>query len=284
MDAAPAITIVLPTFNRRHVLERTLPGYQRLAARWPLLVIDDGSHDGTAEWLRGLGITVIRVPHRGLPAARNAGLHAARTPWVLFGEDDVLMPVETPAQLLAWAARLPRCAAVAPRLHNVREWELPAAQPAPSPGTLLDLVGLRGDFAAPMAKAEFLPSLHACALVDRAAVLAVGGYDTAFAGSHFREESDTYARLWRAGRSCWLVPDAWAIHVRHRLGGGCRSGTDFAHLAVNRLSYLVNDARFGRRHGVLWRRWGADIQPGGHALRAARKLVGNLVMQAVSRF
>lgn len=277
------LTIVLPTWNRRHVLERSLPSYRALAGRWPLLVVDDGSQDGTAEWLAGLGVRVLRLPHGGLPAARNAGLRTATTPWVLFGEDDVLFHPATPERLLAWAGRLPRCAAVAGQLHPGTAWELSSCPPPPSSGPLIDGATLRIDTAARIAGATTLPSLHACALIDRRAALAVGGYDTAFAGSHFREESDLYARLWRSGRACWLVPDAWAVHVRHRLGGGCRAPRATAAFLANRLSYLGNDRRFAVRHLRLWRRWAAGPSPGAHAATAALRLGANLCRQALSR-
>jgi GT2 family glycosyltransferase len=263
------VTIILPTFDRRHVLERTLGCYQALARRHALLVVDDGSHDGTAEWLRGLGLTVARHPRRlGLPAARNTGLTLAKTEWVFFGEDDVMVPTDHIDRLLAEAARLPRCGAVAGQLFSGSSWSLPEQRPPASAGPLLDQRTLRGDFAAPLPHALPLPSLHACALVNRQAALAVGGYDEAFAGSAFREESDFYGRLWRSGLACWLTPATWAVHVRHRLGGGCRGEPGLAKIA-NRWSYARNDARFSRRHAALWRRWGTTDGHGRLALRGA---------------
>ncbi|MBA3938452.1 MAG: glycosyltransferase family 2 protein, partial [Planctomycetes bacterium] len=164
------LRIVLPTYNRRAVLERTLPAY--LAMSHPLLVIDDGSRDGTAAWLRGQGVAVVAHPRRlGLTAARNTGLELAGSTWVLFGEDDVLMPPDHGDRLLAEAERLGRGApppgAVAGRLFAAGDWTLPATAPADQPTALLDPRWLLGDFAAPLTSARPLPSLHACALVRR---------------------------------------------------------------------------------------------------------------------
>lgn len=277
------LTIVLPTYNRRHVLERSIGSYLALAQTWPLLVVDDGSRDGTADWLAGMGVNVLRLPHGGLPAARNAGLRTATTPWVLFGEDDVLISTEVPAHLLAWAGRLRLCAAIAGPLYAGDSWTIPGQEPAPTAGPLIDGQSLRIDGAAGPKRAIPMPSLHACALVDRRAALAVGGYDPRFAGSHFREESDLYARLWRSGRSCWLVPGAWAVHVRHRLGGGCRGRRGLGALFANRLSYLGNDAGFAARHLRMWRVWAGGPQPGGHTAAAALRLLLNLCRQALGR-
>lgn len=269
------LTVVLPTFDRRAVLERTIGCYRALAARFPLLVVDDGSHDGSADWLAGLGLTVLRHPRRrGLPAARNTALRAAGTRWVLFGEDDVLFPPGHPEALLAEARRLEErhaLGAVAGRLFAGAEWTA-ERQPADSPGPLLDARLWTADFAAPLPQARPLPSLHACALVDRAAALAVGGYDESLTASAFREESDLYARLWRAGRACWLTPATWAVHVRHRLGGGCRGRAGLGAKLANRLSYWRNNARFADRHHRLWRRWQADGTPARLKLRWAGRI------------
>ena len=275
------LTIVLPTFNRRHVLERTIGCYRDLARHWPLVVVDDGSHDGTAGWLTGLGVRVVRHPRRrGLPAARNTGLRLATTRWVLFGEDDVLMPADHPQWLLGEAARLPGAGAIAGRLFAGTDWTLPNAVPADSRHALLDGDRLNADFAASLPRARPLPSLHACALVDRAAALAVGGYDERLFDSAFREESDLYARLWQAGLACWLTPATWAVHVRHRLGGGARGRAGLAGKLRNRWSYWRNDCAFIDRHWRLWRRWVDGPGPGVLKGAAARAIVRNALRAA----
>jgi GT2 family glycosyltransferase len=274
------ITIVLPTYDRRHVLERTLASYLALARRHRLLVIDDGSHDGTAPWLRAQGVEVVRRASRGgLPAARNLGLRLSASPWVLFGEDDVLMPPDHGDALLAAAARLARLGplgALAGRLFAGTAWQLPERAPPDAHAALLDGRMLTGDFAAALPHARPLPSLHACALVRREAALGIGGYDERYTDSAFREESDFYARLWRSGHACWLVPDSFAVHVRHRLGGGCRGGARIAAKLANRWSYLANHRRFARRHQGLWQRWCPEAGAGASTVRWAGRIAAQL--------
>jgi glycosyltransferase involved in cell wall biosynthesis len=270
------ITIVLPTYDRRHVLERTIASYLALARSHRLLVIDDGSHDGTAPWLRAQGVEVVRLPRRGgLPAARNLGLRLAGSAWVLFGEDDVLMPPQHGLALLAAAARLERLGplgAIAGRLFAGSDWQLPVRLPPDAGGALLDGRMMTADFAAALPHARPLPSLHACALVRREAALSIGGYDQRYRDSAFREESDFYARMWRSGRACWLVADSFAVHVRHRLGGGCRGDARLAAKLANRWSYLANHRRFARRHQALWRRWCPAAGAGASTLRWALRI------------
>jgi len=268
------ITIVLPTYDRRHVLERSIGSYLALAEHYPLLVVDDGSHDGTADWLSGMNVRALRLPHRGLPAARNAGLRAATTPWVLFGEDDVLMPPDLPGRLLRWSQRLPFCGAVCGRSCIRDDWQIEATGGPEQPidGSRM-LVDLSGKFASP----RLLPTLHARSLISRAAALAIGGFDTSLINSAFREESDFFARLWHAGYACWQVPDVWEVHVRHRLGGGCRGARDPIAKLHNRWSYWRNNARFIDRHRRLWARWTRTDSAAVMKLRYAGELLGTIL-------
>src|SRR5262245_56920645 len=95
--AAPLISVVIPTYNRRTVLARTLPTVlaQDLPAEaYEVIVVVDGSTDGTADWLRGrtpqAAVRVLEQSNRGPGAARNAGIGAARGWLVLFLDDDIL--------------------------------------------------------------------------------------------------------------------------------------------------------------------------------------------------
>ena len=275
-----ACHIVIPTYNRRHVLEHTIPQYLSLGT--PLLVVDDGSTDGTADWLTGLGIRVVRHDRRrGLPAARNTGLRSVTSPWVLFGEDDVIFAPGHATALLKEAARLPRCAVVAGSLFTGSSWTLPSERPAWEDGTTLDPSFLLANFATRIDHAVPLPTVHACALVDRQEILAVGGYDERLTNSAFREESDCFARVWHRGRSVWLTPATWGVHVRHRLGGGCRGRPEFSAKLANRASYVRNNSAYVDRHHRLWRHWAPLSGPGTIKWRYLRRLLGQQLALAL---
>ncbi len=58
-----------------------------------VIVVDDGSSDRTADIAEQHMVTVLRQPHRGPAAARNAGLQAARGEyWAIFDADDLMPP------------------------------------------------------------------------------------------------------------------------------------------------------------------------------------------------
>ncbi len=95
--AAPRLTVVIPTYNRRNVLARTLRLLDRQDRRvFDVVVVDDGSTDGSAdavEALRpelGYALTLIRQSNGGAACARNAGVRAARGAVTLLIGDDTL--------------------------------------------------------------------------------------------------------------------------------------------------------------------------------------------------
>ncbi|MDW8444478.1 MAG: glycosyltransferase family A protein [Acetobacteraceae bacterium] len=103
------VSIVVCTRNRAESLGRTLAALARLeVAPLPaveLLVVDNGSTDGTAEVVRAAQVSfpyplrLVPCPEKGLSRARNAGVLAARHDLVLFTDDDCLPEPD-------WALRL----------------------------------------------------------------------------------------------------------------------------------------------------------------------------------
>jgi glycosyltransferase involved in cell wall biosynthesis len=94
----PRISVVVPTFNRRRLLSRsleTLRTQEAPAGLYEIVVVVDGSRDGTEAMLAGLAggsdrIRFFTQPNRGLAAARNRGAAEARGEVVLFLDDDML--------------------------------------------------------------------------------------------------------------------------------------------------------------------------------------------------
>ncbi len=105
------VTVVIPTRNRRELLLRTLATVlSQVGAQIDVVVVDEGSTDGTAEALARLRNDAIRVIRherpRGVAAARNAGIAAASADWIAFlDDDDLWAPVKLRAQLDAAGAQ-----------------------------------------------------------------------------------------------------------------------------------------------------------------------------------
>jgi glycosyltransferase involved in cell wall biosynthesis len=102
---SPRISVVLPTYNRRATLTRAVDSVLRQTLRdLELIVVDDGSDDGTAEWLASLEDPRVRVLHQsrrqGAARARNRGIEAACAELIAFQDsDDEWIPYKLERQL-----------------------------------------------------------------------------------------------------------------------------------------------------------------------------------------
>lgn len=96
-SASPAFSIVMPTWNRRNTLGTAIDSVlTQSIPSWELIVCDDGSSDGTVEylherygdWIASGKLRVLRCAHQGVGAARNAALHEARGSWIAYLDSD----------------------------------------------------------------------------------------------------------------------------------------------------------------------------------------------------
>jgi N-acetylglucosaminyl-diphospho-decaprenol L-rhamnosyltransferase len=195
-----APTIVIATRDRRERLLATLDRLEALEEKPPIVVVDDGSGDGTAEAVKRRGVKLIRNPG-GSP--RTRGVEAAETPLVAFTDDDSWWEPGALTRAAEHFAAHPRLALVAARIivepegrldptcAQMRDGPLPGS---PGPGVL-----------------GFL----ACgAVARRDAVLAAGGFHPRFG---FGGEEEVLALdLAAAGWDLVYADDVVAHHEPER--------------------------------------------------------------------
>lgn len=99
MTRARRFSIITPTHNRAHLLPRCIDSVlAQTFSNFELVIVDDGSTDGTPEILESYARTDDRIrfiaqPNRGANAARNHGVQIARCEYVLFFDsDDEVLP------------------------------------------------------------------------------------------------------------------------------------------------------------------------------------------------
>ena len=89
-----SVSVVIPTYNGGDYLAEAIGSVrQQTLAVAEIIVVDDGSRDESAEIAERLGARVIRQENRGVCAARNVGIRAARSEWIAFlDQDDIWAP------------------------------------------------------------------------------------------------------------------------------------------------------------------------------------------------
>lgn len=99
----PLISVIIPTYNRLEFLRPAVESVlKQTVGDYELIVIDDGSADGTGEGLKPYRnlLQYIYQENRGVSAARNRGLQAARGDWIAFlDSDDYWLPAKLETQL-----------------------------------------------------------------------------------------------------------------------------------------------------------------------------------------
>lgn len=102
------VSVIIPTYNRQtHVLRAIDYVLAQTVVVDEIIVVDDGSTDGTAEAIlsrHGSRVNVLRQQNQGVSAARNHGIREARGEWIAFlDSDDVWLPTKMQRQFEAIA-------------------------------------------------------------------------------------------------------------------------------------------------------------------------------------
>ncbi|NJO84850.1 MAG: glycosyltransferase family 2 protein [Blastochloris sp.] len=237
------ISVVIPTYNRLAQLRRVVAGLEHQSyplERFEVVIVSDGSEDGTDEYLvtliTPLQIQVVRQPNSGAAAARNNGVHQARGKLVLFIDDDVVpAPTLLAEHLRSHEEAGPRTVVIGPlvtpadfAMQDWVRWEQDRLEEQ-----YQDMVAGRWE---PTARQFYTGN----ASLRRSDILAAGGFDP-----HFRRAEDVEFgyRLADAGFRFVFNPAAIGYHYAERTFGSWLK-TPYA--------YGRNDVIFTRDRGQHW--------------------------------
>ncbi|MGN9778720.1 glycosyltransferase family 2 protein [Micromonospora sp. H33] len=245
------VSVVVPTRNRSHLAcARAKWALSQPAVREVIFVVD-GSADDTAARLQSLADqdsrlrVIVNQRNVGPPKAKNMGIRAATSEWVLVIDDDDIPSDNLIAELLRVAQEAGADVVGVPwfnlgEAENVEE--LVARAPRAPGGPQLDRPGLFPETA--WAQCVWMP---ANALFRRSVFDAVA-YDESYTGNFYREETDLYVSAARAGHRV-VVTDRGYTYIRSRLGGGIDRQSKLRY----EYSVLRNNWYFLRKHGAWLR-------------------------------
>jgi GT2 family glycosyltransferase len=249
-SVAERITIVVLTYNRCDEVCRTLQHLLALPEGCPVIVIDNGSADGTASTVRARfpSVNVVSLDDNRGAAGRNVGIERAGTPYVALCDDDTWWAPGALSRAADLLDAHPRLALVTGRVlvgKEARE-DPTCAVMAATPLTSMRCPGF-----------PVLGFLAGAVVLRRASFLAVGGFHPRFflGGEERLVAVDLTAR----GEDLAYVPDVVAHHdpsPRRNAPGRRRL------LARNALWFAVLRRPWPVVAGELWRLTAAAIRDG----------------------
>ncbi|EGO62250.1 glycosyltransferase family 2 protein [Acetonema longum] len=226
------ISVVIPTYNRAHLLERTVPSYIQPGVG-EVILVDDASTDYTSEIVGKLQeryplIRYIRLPQNQRQMyAKNRGIDAARYPLIYFGDDDsFIIPgsiqrlvdvIKTQYADIAGAKALYMNSL--DDLTNIEQFIRNYDHKANDTQEIADLVNLQFNFTLSTEFPVEVPVTPACFLIKKEWAQKVL-FDENYKINAYREETDFLVRAYLNEAKIFYEPKAIQINLPRTLATG----------------------------------------------------------------
>lgn len=206
MDAD--ILVIIVSFNGMEWIERCIRSVRSSSVEADIIALDNGSVDGTPEWLEKRGVEVVRnTSNLGFGAANNIGLRRALSEGYsyvyLLNQDAWVMP-DTFRLLEDAFEKNPRFGILSPVQYD-------------GGGKKMDRLfakhcrrSLRSNQSDAVVEVPFVMAAHW--MISRSCLLKTGGFSPAF--THYGEDENYVHRARWFGFACGVVRDAGAVHDR----------------------------------------------------------------------
>jgi len=239
----PRVSVVVCTYNGQATLAKCLEAVCRLDyPDYEVIVVDDGSTDGTAQIAERFEVRLIRTENGGLSNARNSGLDAATGSIVAFTDDDAWPDRDWLTYLVSTLAATGDVGVGGPNLPP-EDGGLVESAVAHAPGGPIHV--LVSD-----QEAEHIPGCNMA--FRRDALVAVRGFDP-----QFRIAGDDVDICWRLQERGWTLGFSPAAVVLHRRRNSVRS-------------YLRQQFEYGKAEALLEKKWPKKYNRAGHLQWAGR--------------
>jgi GT2 family glycosyltransferase len=211
----PRVSVVIPTWNGRELLEICLPSLERQTFRdFETIAVDGGSTDGSVEWLRAEypDVRVVELEeNRGFAAAVNRGIEAARGEVIVLLNNDTEAEPDWLEALVAATDRDPDAGVFASRVLQYHHRDR-IDSAGDKLGLLADQIGHGLPDGPEYREPRYVISACAAAAAYRREVFdRVGLFDERFVS--YLEDVDIGVRAAYAGFRTLYVPDAVIYHM-----------------------------------------------------------------------
>ncbi len=252
------VSAVVLSFNSRRYIETCvlslLRSYEECGLQGEILVVENGSHDGSVEILQslqqrcGAALDVIYQPHNtGTTRSRNLALRKAKGKAVLILDSDAYMNAEALQGMLQYLRDNGRVGLVAPRLtYPDGRFQLSVDTFPTVARKLQRLWSLREleQRVPPAAAGAVDYAISACWLLDKRAIEATGLLDERIFYSP--EDVDYCIRVWKAGYEVHYLPEVTVVHDAQEISRPKGLGINkFTIRHAKGLAYLFFKHRYG---------------------------------------
>jgi glycosyltransferase involved in cell wall biosynthesis len=227
------VSVIVPSFNRAHLLERTLPSYLQ-GDVIELILIDDCSSDNTEEVIKNLQLKYSKIKYfrnaknSKQPYSKNIGIEHASGEYIYFGDDDSYITDDTIRILLETSQKYDADCVGARFLYAgayVRSdndmqvflnWK--NKKYADDVKSICDLEEMYFNFSLNYHIPIETPAVHACALIKSEIAKSIK-FDTNYLGCAYREETDFFIRVKLMGYKIMFQPLAVQINLPSYITG-----------------------------------------------------------------
>jgi O-antigen biosynthesis protein len=239
----PRISVVVCTHNGSRTIRECCEGLRKLQyPDFEVVVVDDGSTDGTAAIVEEFGFRLIRTENRGLSNARNVGLDAATGEIVAYLDDDAYPDRHWLTYLAFTFSRTAHAGVGGTNIPPGNDGWI-AECVANAPGGPVHV--LLSD-----CEAEHIPGCNMA--FRRNALRATGGFDP-----QFRVAGDDVDVCWRLQHQGWTLGVNPAAVVFHHRRNSVRA-------------YWKQQMGYGKAEALLERKWPGKYNAAGHPRWAGR--------------
>jgi glycosyltransferase involved in cell wall biosynthesis len=261
LGSALRVSVVIPTRNRSDLLRVTLSSALRQrGVDLQVIVIDDGSTDGTASMVDGFPdrrVHLLRLDQRsGMGAARNRGIAAATGEWIAFLDDDDLWAPDKLARQIQAAEEARRVWVFAGDVNVDADLKVLTGEPPPTPDEVV----------ASLPRYNSVPTGSSNVVVRSDVLARAGHFDSTF---HRIADWDMWLRLAEIGPpACVRLPlVAYRFHSTN-IAVETTSMIREPQVLAGKHSIQVDRAAMHRWAAWSWLRAGRRAKAVGHYLRA----------------
>ncbi|WP_448672238.1 glycosyltransferase family 2 protein [Sphingobacterium multivorum] len=226
------ITVIIPSYNRAHLLKRTIPTYLQEGVS-KVILVDDCSTDDTEAVVKEMLLHIpeleyIRLSENSKQAfAKNVGINMVDTPWIYFGDDDSILYDKCIPILYETCLknRADICGAKALYMDQedenleFRDVVKKYDNNLPRGKKLCDLERLEANFIYSVENPQEVPFVQASALVNTSLARSVM-FDPRYLGNGYREETDFFVRCSFLDAKIMFNSDAVQINLPRNVSSG----------------------------------------------------------------